>query len=383
MAGKRIVVLGGGMGGVVAASRLRKLLNKEHTVTLVDRNVWHCFSPSYTWLMCGWRTTNRITRDLRSLGRKGVEFVVGEITEIDLSARVVRLPENELPFDYLVVSLGTEHGIGDIEGLGCAWTNYSLEGAEGLQEELPNFREGRIVVLVSALPSKSPATPYETALLLDYFFWQKRVRDNIEIQVVSPEAQPLPFAGREAGDRIVELMGRRDIVFSPQRQLRTVDEEKRRLNFIDGNETDFDMLISTPVQMAPKVVRDSGLAGGGPWVTVDRDTLAAPAEGVYAIGDLASMTMPGGLLLPKLGELARHQAEVVARNIAAQVEGSAQKWVFAGECTSYIDAGYQKGLQMRSQFFAEPRPQVELAGPSFLWHWARKGYEVQWMRRWF
>ena len=372
------------MGGVVAARRLRKLLNKEHTVTLVDRNVWHGFSPSYTWLMCGWRSTNRITRDLRSLSRRGIELVIGEITEIDLSARVVRLPENELPFDYLVVSLGTEHGTGDIEGLGCAWTCYSLEGAEGLQEELPNFREGRVVVLVSALPNKSPATPYETALLLDYFFWQKRVRDNIEIQVISPESQPLPFAGREVGDRIVELLAQRDIVFSPQRQLRAVDEENQRLNFIDGNEARFDMLIATPVQTAPKVVRDSGLTGdSGAWVAVERETLATPFGGVYAIGDVASMTMPGGLLLPKLGELARAQAEVVARNIAAQVDGSAQQWAFAGECTTYLDVGYQKGLQMRSRLFAEPRPHVELAGPSFLWHWARKGYEVQWLRRWF
>ena len=372
------------MGGLVAARRLRKLLNKEHQVTLIDRNVWHAFSPSFTWLMCGWRTTNRITRDLRSLNRRGIEFVAAEVTGIDLSRHSVRLPDGELPFDYLVVALGTEHGTGGIEGLGCAWTCYSLEGAEGLQEELPNFKEGRVVLLVSALPNKSPATPYEAALLLDYFFWQKRVRDQIEIQVITPESQPLPFAGREAGDRMVELLARRDIVFSPQRQLHMVDAEKQRLHLIDGNEAPFDLLIASPVQTAPRVVRESGLTGReGEWVQVQRETLATQFEGVYAISDITSITMPNGLLLPKLGELTREQAEVVARNIAAHLDGSSRRWTFAGECTTYIDAGYQKGLQMRASFFAGPQPQVELAGPSFLWHWARKGYEVQWLRRWF
>ena len=46
MAGKTIVILGGGVGGLVAANRLRRLLNREHRVVLVDRSPWHSFAPS-------------------------------------------------------------------------------------------------------------------------------------------------------------------------------------------------------------------------------------------------------------------------------------------------------------------------------------------------
>ncbi|HXG35903.1 MAG TPA: FAD/NAD(P)-binding oxidoreductase [Dehalococcoidia bacterium] len=383
MSGKRVAILGGGMGGVVAANRLRRLLGREHQVLLIDRNVWHVFSPSLTWLMMGWRTSNRITRDLRSLSRKGIEFVCAEVTRIDLENRRLELADQSLEYDYLVVASGTEYGTGNVEGLGRAWTYYSLDGAEGLQEEISKLREGRIVILVSGLPYKGPASPYEAALLLDYFFWQKRLRDSFDIRVITPEAWPFPVAGREIGEQIVELLGQRNVRFSSRLQVQSVDQEKRLLRFVDGYETGFDLLIASPFQSAPRTVRESGLTGKGNWVPVDAETLATSFEKVYAIGDVAEIYTANQLLLPKLGTLAHGQAEVVARNIAAQINGSQGDWVFSGQGWTYLDIGYQKGIQIKGDFLAEPEPRVEMQRPSFYWHWARKGYEFLWLRRWF
>lgn len=371
------------MGGVVAANRLRRLLGREHQVLLIDRNVWHVFSPSLTWLMMGWRTSNRITRDLRSLSRKGIEFVCAEVTRIDLENRRLELADQSLEYDYLVVASGTEYGTGNVEGLGRAWTYYSLDGAEGLQEEISKLREGRIVILVSGLPYKGPASPYEAALLLDYFFWQKRLRDSFDIRVITPEAWPFPVAGREIGEQIVELLGQRNVRFSSRLQVQSVDQEKRLLRFVDGYETGFDLLIASPFQSAPRTVRESGLTGKGNWVPVDAETLATSFEKVYAIGDVAEIYTANQLLLPKLGTLAHGQAEVVARNIAAQINGSQGDWVFSGQGWTYLDIGYQKGIQIKGDFLAEPEPRVEMQRPSFYWHWARKGYEFLWLRRWF
>ena len=67
MSGKTTLVLGGGVGGLVAANESRRLLAREHRVLLVERNIRHAFAPSFLWLMTGDRRAPDITRDLRSL----------------------------------------------------------------------------------------------------------------------------------------------------------------------------------------------------------------------------------------------------------------------------------------------------------------------------
>ena len=98
MAGKRVVVLGGGIGGLIAANRLRRLLNREHRITVVDRSPRHYFPPSFLWLAMGWRRPEDTSRELVRLLRRGVEFVQGEVTAIDVEARKVGVGEGELPF---------------------------------------------------------------------------------------------------------------------------------------------------------------------------------------------------------------------------------------------------------------------------------------------
>ncbi len=75
MAGKTIVVLGGGVGGLVTANELRKRLGREHRVVLIDREGRHVFWPSLLWLQVGLRKPDAIVRDLASLEKKGIEVV--------------------------------------------------------------------------------------------------------------------------------------------------------------------------------------------------------------------------------------------------------------------------------------------------------------------
>jgi len=383
MAGKQILVLGGGMGGVVAANRLRRLLNREHRVILIDRTVWHSLPFTYPWLMLNWRKTSRVTRDLRSLSRKGIEFKVAEITRLDFANKRVELGEERLDYDYLVVALGVEYGTGGIEGLGSAWTYYTLEGAEGLQEELPRFREGRIAIAVGGTPYRAPGAPYEGALLLDYYFARQKLRQKIEIRVITPEEQPLAFAGPVISEKIVGLLANRDIILSSRMQIKSVDQGHKRLNFNDGSEVAFDLLIATPVQAAPRVVRESGLTDRGQWVPVDSETLETEVEDVYAVGDVCSLPMANGHPLPKIGSLAHSQAEVAARNIAAALNGDHRQWAFSGHGTLFLENGYNKAAYISGDFLAEPAPLLTLRPPGVIWHLAKLGLEKQWLWRWF
>jgi len=383
MAGKTVVVLGGGVGGVVAANRLRRLLGREHRVVLVDRTVVHSFAPSFTWVMLGQRDPARISRDLRSLSRKGIEFVPQEVSRIDLGNRRVVLEDRELTYDYLIVALGAHYWIEGIPGLGCASTFYSLEGADGLREELPKFRSGRIAVVVSGMPYKCPAAPYEGALLLDHYFRRRGLRGEIEIRVFTPEPAPLPVAGPAVGEQVVDLLVSREVAFSPGSQLVAVDPDGKRLVFKDGSDAPFDLLIVTPLHRVPAVAQEAGLCADGAWVSVDRETLATAFEGVYAVGDVTGIPLANGLMLPKAGVFAHGEAEVVARNIAAEIAGGQGRWAFGGQGACFLETGYGKAAYATGHFFAEPEPQVALRSPGRRWHWAKLGFERLWLFRWF
>jgi sulfide:quinone oxidoreductase len=383
MAGKTVAVLGAGVGGVVAANRLRKLLGREHRVVLVDRTVWHAFPPAFLAVMLGKKGAQQISRDLRRLDRKGIEFIAGEITGIDLSRNTVHLSDQDLTYDYLVVAMGTQYSTGDISGLGTAFTYYHLDGAEGLREELKGFTSGRIAIVVAGMPYKCPAAPYEGALLLDHHFRRRRLRDEVEIRLFTPEPGPLPVAGRAIGQEVIELMAGREVWYSPNARLRSVDPEAKRLNFHDGADAEYDLLIGVPVHEVPTVVREAGLAEDGGWVKVDRGTMATSFERVYAIGDITGIALSNGLALPKAGVFAEGQADVVARNVAAEISGSDTRWEFGGDGACFVEVGFGKAAYVTGSFYAEPNPEVRMRQPSFLWRLVKEGFVRTWLWRWF
>ncbi len=130
MAGKTTAVLGGGVGGLVAANELRKRIGKEHRVVLVDREDRHTFSPSLLWLQVGKRKPGSFVRDLGRLRRKGIEVMTGEIKAIDPELKAVKIDRRELRADHLVISLGAQLAPENVPGMTDAGHNlYSIEGA--------------------------------------------------------------------------------------------------------------------------------------------------------------------------------------------------------------------------------------------------------------
>jgi sulfide:quinone oxidoreductase len=383
LAGKTILILGGGTGGLVAAHRLRRMLAKEHRVVLADRSPQYSFAPSLTWVMLGKRDVRRITRDLRSLTKKGVEFVLGEVERIDPANKRAVIAGGEISFDYLIIALGSEYSSDEIPGLGQAWTFYHPDGADGLCERLQSFASGRIAVVVSTLPYRGQAAPYEGALLLDDHFRRRKQRDDVEIHVYTPEATPLPPAGDSVAEKVQELLGERRIGFTPNAALAEVDQRARQMRFEDGSKAAFDLLIGTPIHHCPTVLQESGLVARGGWVEVNRETLATGFGDVYAIGDANTIPLGNGSTLPKAGVFAHAEAEVVARNIAAEIAGGQPIWAFGGQGGCFMSTAEGQAAYLSGKYFAEPQPEVRLRGPNRRWHWAKLGFERLWLWRWF
>jgi len=380
--GKKIAVLGGGIGGVAAANLLRKALPKDNEIMVVDKEEAHLFAPSLLWLMMGLRKKEQIQKQLSLLEKKGIRFVNALIQKIDFEARKVITSQGEFPFDYLVISLGASTFPEKLQGFSeAAYNLYDVAGAEKLKRYVESFDRGRVVILVSSIPFKCPAAPYEAALLLNAHFNKKG--KSVEIEVVTPEPLPMPVAGPEIGSSVVSLLQSRGIRFTPQHQAVKIDPAKKEIAFQDGKTLAYDLLIGIPPHGAPPALKDSPVVNETGWVKVNPRTLETSVENVYAIGDVTAIPLPVGKPLPKAGVFAHSQAEVVAHNIAAKISGSTSKKEFNGDGFCFLEAGGGKAGYAGGNFYAEPKPAVSLKKPSRLWRWGKVLLEKWWFWKWF
>jgi sulfide:quinone oxidoreductase len=128
----RVLVLGGGFGGVVAAESLSKQLSKDHEITMVSRNRRFVFYPALVRLAFGECEPDDVSFDLReSMLSRQVNFVQGEVARLDIDKRQVILAHGEvsgtLSYDYLIVALGrrlaTERVTDFLSMLTICWTS--------------------------------------------------------------------------------------------------------------------------------------------------------------------------------------------------------------------------------------------------------------------
>lgn len=381
---KTILVLGGGIGGVVAATFLRKKLPAKHKVVLIERETQHVFSPSLLWLMTGQRTAENISRPIENIKKRGIRLVHGEISKIDPDTRTVVVGNREFSGDYLIVALGADLNPQAIPGLDEAGYNlYSLQGAQALCRDRLKIKNGKIVILICSMPFKCPAAPYESAMLLESDFRKRGLRNHVSFELYSPEPGPMGVAGPEMSKQVRQMVESKGITYFPEHSVSQVDADTKRLTFSNGATTDFDMLVFIAPHQAPEVVTDAGLVGESGWVPVNRGTLETQFPGVYAIGDVTGIMLAMGKPLPKAGAFAHGEAEVVANNITHDITGKGATKTFTGFGECFIEIGDGKAGFGSGNFFAEPNPQIKLRQPSWLLHFAKVVYERFWLYRWF
>ena len=377
---QRIVVLGGGIGGQVAATRLKQKLGAGARVVMVERSATFTFAPSLLWLMVGKRQGRSITRDYSALSRRGVEVVQATVAGVDTAAAEVETDTGAIGYDYLVVALGAALDPGRIPGLAeHTFHPYDLASAERLRTALSEFRGGRVVVAIASLPYKCPAAPYETAMLIDSYLRDRGLRATSHVDMYTPEPLPLPVAGPYAGHSVAAELAARSIAFHPRVQVDGAEPGALR---IGGEQVAYDLAVVIPPHRPPEVVATSGLAGPNGWIPVDRSTLRARASNVYAIGDNTAIPLKNGMLLPKAGVFAHGEAEVVAENIARRVRADLREDAFDGHGTCFLEAGGGTAGLARGDFFASPVPRVAMHRPGRAWHAAKIGFEQYWLRRW-
>ncbi|KKM89072.1 hypothetical protein LCGC14_1252320 [marine sediment metagenome] len=376
---KRIVILGGGIGGLVAANRLRKKLAREHEVILVDRKTRHEFNPSFLWVLTGEREVPQICKDLQLLEKKGIQYLNAEVQNIDVTNKQVKTSVKNISYDFLVIALGAELSPQSIPGLSDSGYNfYQLEEIPKLRDFIKGFTSGTLAILVCKLPFKCPAAPYESALLMDYLLREKGLRDKIEIKLFTPEGIPMKVAGLKIGEAVKQMLREREIAFNPNQQLISIDPQKKEVHFKDKKEN-FDLLVYVPPHKIPKVLEKTDLLSESGWVGVNPKTLETKFPRVFALGDAVNIKLPSGLPLPKAGVFAHGEAEIVAKNIVAQVNEEEPRHEFEGKGSCFLEIGYGKAAYATGNFYHEPEAQVKMKGPGRIWHWGKVLFEKWWL----
>ncbi len=379
-AAQTVVVLGGGVGGQVAATRLMQRLGTRARVIVVERSTSFTFSPSLLWLMVGQRRPETITRDFSKLSSRGIELVRATVTEIDTEGSRVLTEDAVIHYDYLVIALGAEHDPALLPGA-AEYTHhpYDLAAAIRLRDALAGFGGGRVVVAIASLPYRCPAAPYETAMLIDGYLRDHGLRDRSTIDMYTPEPLPMPVAGAFIGHSVAAELAARRIAFHPRSVPSAVSADAIT---VGGTDVPYEFAVVIPPHRPPAVVGSTGLAGASGWIAVDRASLRTRAANVYAIGDVTGIPLENGLMLPKAGVFAHGEAEVAAENIARRIEGNLSEASFDGHGTCFLEVGGGKAGLARGDFFASPAPAVTMQRPGRLWHAGKVGFEQYWLRRW-
>ncbi|MBV9339488.1 MAG: NAD(P)/FAD-dependent oxidoreductase [Acidobacteria bacterium] len=326
----RAVVIGAGFGGLQAARALAKL---PIQVTIIDRKNHHTFQPLLYQVATAGISPAEIAAPIRWIlrGRKNLEVLLGEVKGFDLGRRVVKLPELEVPYDYLIVAAGARHSyFGRPE-----WEPL----APGLKTVEDALEIRRRVLLAFELAERQtlaggPSPPLNFVIVGAGPTGVELAGTLAEIahrvlrhEFVSIDPRRARIVLLEGGPRILPSYAP-DLSRSAVRQLHRLGVEVRESAMVTAVEPgavwiDKESIPAAVILWAAGVSASPlGKELGAPIdragrVLVKPDLSLPGHPEVFVIGDLAAVKDEKGNLLPGVAPVAMQQGRAVAKNIAA------------------------------------------------------------------
>jgi sulfide:quinone oxidoreductase len=358
----RVVVLGGGVGGTLVANLLDKSLGRDVRLTVVDPSGMHDYQPGYLYVALGEASGHWLSRDERTLLRRGVELSIERAVRIHPEARTVQLERGgSLEWDYLVVATGARLVHDAVPGLiGGAHGFYCLADAERLREALRSFRGGRLLIGIAGIPYKCPPAPVEFTFMVEEYLRARGIRDRSEVTLLSPLNRA--FTIESASKLIQPIMDRRGIQLVTFFNVEEVDPSAGMVTSLEGEKREYDLLVLVPPHKGHQVVIDSGLGDAGGWVPTDRTTLNVEGhERIFALGDATNLP------ISKSGSTAHFEAPVIASRIASLIRGTAPKENYGGRVMCFLETGDGRATALRFDYEHPPTPPQ----PNRAWHLAK------------
>jgi sulfide:quinone oxidoreductase len=365
---KRILILGGGVGGTLTANLLIKKLRRqvkagEVTITVVDQTGQHTYQPGFMYIAMGGERAEKLQRPERGLLDPHVSLIVGEVAKVDEPSRTVYLADGlPLGYDYLVLATGSRIVPEAIEHFDTqAHHFYTAEAALDLRRALDAFSGGRIVIAIAGMPYKCPPAPLEVAFLIEAELRQRGLREGSEVHFCSPIGRA--FTIESVSDMATPIFASKGIEVHTFFNVEAIDPERRVVQSLEGEDLPYDLLILVPPHKGQQFLMDSGLAPApGGWLPTDRATLQVGGRpNVFALGDATDLP------LSKAGSTAHFKAPVVTERIVAAIKGREvdhKHGDYLGKVMCFFEIGDGKSTLLRFDYEHPPRPPK----PNQLWH---------------
>ena len=338
----RVVIVGGGFGGLYAAKRLGRA---PILLTLIDRRNFHLFQPLLYQVATGALSPGEIASPLRAVvGRnRNIEVVLGEARDLDAANRKVILDEGEIPYDDLIVATGATHSyFGNDRWAALAPGLKTIEDATAIRARLlaaferaerETDAEKRRAWLNFAIVGGGP-TGVELAGALGEIANDTLRHDfrhinpaKAHILLVEGENRLLPAFPPELSVKAERQLRRLGVESRTGTRVTAIDEDGVTVTIAGGSER----LAARTVLWAAGVrasrmgqvlaARAGAELDRVGRVMVEADLSIAGHPEIRVIGDLANCSRQSGKPLPGVAPVAMQQGRYVANAIRAKLAG--------------------------------------------------------------
>jgi len=359
----RIVVIGGGTGGISVAAKLCRALD-EPDVAIIEPSPTHYYQPLWTLVGGGVVDRERSARPEAELIPDGASWIQSEVSELLPDEDGVRTADGrEIGYDHLVVAPGLTLNWDAIEGLegrlgrDGICSNYGYDECPQTWETISAFDGGTALFTMPAPPIKCAGAPQKIMYMADDTFRKRGIRDRSK--VIYGSATPGIFAVKEYARTLNQVIERRGIETRYSHRLTAIRADEREAVFVDGDGAEvvigYEMIHVAPPQGPYEFVARSPLAGEGGWVEVDRATLRHPRyPNVYSLGDASSLPTS------KTGAAVRGQAPVLVENLLATIADREPTASYDGYTACPLVTGYGKLVMAEFDYDLNPKPSFPL-----------------------
>ena len=368
----RILVLGGGFGGVVAAEALAQQLSDEHQITLVSRDNRFVFYPALVKLAFGKCEPDDVSFDLRrSMLNRRITFIQAEVVRIDPIERKAILArgdvEGAIPYDYLIFSLGRRLATERIPGFfEHAHHLLDVDGALKFGEAIRDLREGGVVI-GQCPDARLPVPVYETAFALSNWLKENNDPESVRITVVSPTTIKSEFGDDKMAAIIHEALIGQGIEFLPDFPINKVGASF--VSTDDERDLNYSLLMLLPPFRGSGAASRMDITDEGGYIDVDLTMKVIGAERIYAVGDCVNFAGP------KMGHMAVNQARVAASNVAAEIAGHQPIAHYDHEMLMVLDVVDGDSIYFHKDLWSDDPGSVRQGR---FWRWAKRVHEKYW-----
>lgn len=340
----RVVVLGGGFGGMYTARALRRALGRKAEIEIINAENYFVFQPLLPEVGAGSITPAHAVSPLRFI-LKGVAIRKAVVDSVDFTRKVVTVFQGiqrrptEVPYDHLVIALGQGADFSRMPGLEeHALKMKTLEDARRLREHvieqlehaqvtaLPDTKRGALTFTVVGGGFSGVETVGEMKELIDRSLPFYSNIDPSEVRVLLVEYAPriLNEMPQELADYASAHLQKHGIELKLKTGVKSCTH--RQLVTSDGEVIDTRTIVATIGNAPLPVITRMGLPMDKGRIVVDRSLKVQGQDAVWALGDCALIPLKEGAtdrhdFAPPTAQFAVREAKRVAKNIAATIKG--------------------------------------------------------------